>query len=283
MTPRLVGKDCSRPPLALNQVLWQRRGHRRSGGRRHRDRPRRAVRGRTRSTSSRTARMFFAALMLRPMPPRGRARPDSGMAAVREGFGYVRRNRLLQSTFVIDLIAMIFGHASGALHVPRGLAVPPRPRDRGAAVRGSRRRRAVGALTSRMGPRRPAARMGGGPGGDGVGRRDRRVRTRRANIWLALLCWRSPAAADVISAIFRNDDPAALRAGPAARQDVGHLHPRRDRRPRLGDFEAGLVATVFTPTISVVSGGLACIVGAGVVALAYPELRRYRADRVPLT
>jgi hypothetical protein len=40
---------------------------------------------------------------------------------------------------------------------------------------------------------------------------------------------------------------------------------------------------VFTPTISVVSGGLACIVGAGVVALAYPELRRYRADRVPLT
>jgi hypothetical protein len=53
--------------------------------------------------------------------------------------------------------------------------------------------------------------------------------------------------------------------------------------PRLGDFEAGVVATVFTPTISVVSGGLACIAGAGVVALVYPELRRYRADRVALT
>jgi hypothetical protein len=48
--------------------------------------------------------------------------------------------------------------------------------------------------------------------------------------------------------------------------------------PRLGDFEAGLVATWFTPTISVVSGGLACIVGAGVVSVVYPELRHYRVD-----
>ena len=48
--------------------------------------------------------------------------------------------------------------------------------------------------------------------------------------------------------------------------------------PRLGDFEAGLVATWFTPTISVVSGGLACIVGAGVVSVIYPELRHYRVD-----
>jgi hypothetical protein len=51
--------------------------------------------------------------------------------------------------------------------------------------------------------------------------------------------------------------------------------------PRLGDFEAGVVAAWFTPTISVVSGGLACIIGAGFVALVYPELRHYRADRAP--
>ena len=47
--------------------------------------------------------------------------------------------------------------------------------------------------------------------------------------------------------------------------------------PRLGDFEAGIVAAWTTSTISVVSGGLACIAGAGVVALAYPELRGYRS------
>ena len=45
--------------------------------------------------------------------------------------------------------------------------------------------------------------------------------------------------------------------------------------PRLGDFEAGVVAAVTTPTISVVTGGLACIVGAVLVALGYPELRHY--------
>jgi hypothetical protein len=37
------------------------------------------------------------------------------------------------------------------------------------------------------------------------------------------------------------------------------------------------VAAWTTATFSVVSGGLACIAGAGVVALAYPELRGYRS------
>ncbi|MGZ8620433.1 MAG: MFS transporter, partial [Actinomycetota bacterium] len=51
--------------------------------------------------------------------------------------------------------------------------------------------------------------------------------------------------------------------------------------PRLGDFEAGLVATLFTPSISVISGGLACIVGAGLIAIGFPELRTYRPADVP--
>jgi hypothetical protein len=40
--------------------------------------------------------------------------------------------------------------------------------------------------------------------------------------------------------------------------------------PRLGDLEAGAVATAFGDTASVVSGGLACIVGAFAVARALP-------------
>jgi hypothetical protein len=47
--------------------------------------------------------------------------------------------------------------------------------------------------------------------------------------------------------------------------------------PRIGDFEAGAVAAITTPTVSVVSGGLMCIVGALGVAAAYPGLVRYRA------
>jgi hypothetical protein len=47
----------------------------------------------------------------------------------------------------------------------------------------------------------------------------------------------------------------------------------------MGDIEAGLVAAMFTPVISVVTGGLACIAGVAVLALAVPEFARYRAPR----
>jgi len=45
--------------------------------------------------------------------------------------------------------------------------------------------------------------------------------------------------------------------------------------PRLGDFEAGVVASLTTPTISVVSGGLACIGGVVAIAALVPEFARY--------
>jgi hypothetical protein len=45
--------------------------------------------------------------------------------------------------------------------------------------------------------------------------------------------------------------------------------------PRLGDFEAGAVAAVSTPQISVVSGGLGCLVGVGIVASLMPRFARY--------
>ena len=46
---------------------------------------------------------------MHPMPPDREPGSATGWAAVKEGFAFVRRNRLIQSTFVIDLIAMIFG------------------------------------------------------------------------------------------------------------------------------------------------------------------------------
>jgi hypothetical protein len=46
--------------------------------------------------------------------------------------------------------------------------------------------------------------------------------------------------------------------------------------PRLGDFESGVVAAVTTPAFSVVSGGLACIVGAGIIARLMPRFTAWR-------
>jgi len=48
--------------------------------------------------------------------------------------------------------------------------------------------------------------------------------------------------------------------------------------PRLGDLEAGAVATAFGDTFAVVSGGVACIAGALVVARLLPAFRHQETD-----
>jgi len=62
----------------------------------------------------------------------------------------------------------------------------------------------------------------------------------------------------------------------AARRLLIDLSPLR--RSRIGDLEAGAVATAFGNTVSVVSGGLACIAGALVLARLLPGFRRQRMD-----
>ncbi len=83
--------------------------------------------------------------------------------------------------------------------------------------------------------------------------------------------------ADVVSAVFRgtilqSNIPDELRGRLSA---VNILVVTGG--PRLGDVEAGLVAALTTPVVSVVAGGAACIVGVVVLALAVPDFVRYRA------
>ncbi len=51
------------------------------------------------------------------------------------------------------------------------------------------------------------------------------------------------------------------------------------RGPRLGDVEAGAAAALGGVRFSVVSGGLACIAGVGLVLVAFPALLRNDAER----
>jgi hypothetical protein len=48
--------------------------------------------------------------------------------------------------------------------------------------------------------------------------------------------------------------------------------------PRLGDIEAGGVASLTSARFSVASGGLACLAGTAAVCLAFPALARYDRD-----
>ena len=82
-------------------------------------------------------------------------------------------------------------------------------------------------------------------------------------------------AADVVSAVFRGTIlqttvPDALRGRMSAVHVLVVVGG-----PRLGDVEAGVVASAFTPTVSVVAGGVACIAGVALLALAVPEFARY--------
>ncbi|MDQ1458537.1 MAG: hypothetical protein QOI08_21, partial [Actinomycetota bacterium] len=51
--------------------------------------------------------------------------------------------------------------------------------------------------------------------------------------------------------------------------------------PRLGDFEGGVVASAFTPTVSVVSGGLLCLAGVAVIAITVPQFARWHSGDPP--
>jgi MFS family permease len=224
--------------------------------------------------------MLVAASLLPPMPPMQEDHADTGVRAIRVGFDFARRNRLIMSTFVIDLIAMIFG-------LPRVLF----PFLIVEQFHGSRE--AIGLLFSALAL---GALLGALTSGwtTRVNRQGLAVIVSVAAwgaaiaafgwsrwLWLGLVMLALAGWADVISAIFRTTI-LQMAAPDRLRGRLFGIHILVvTGGPRLGDVEAGVVARLFSPTFSVVSGGIACVVGAGLVALAYPELRRARAAEIP--
>jgi predicted MFS family arabinose efflux permease len=96
---------------------------------------------------------------------------------------------------------------------------------------------------------------------------------------LALLLLGVAGAADMISAVFRGtiiqlSTPDRLRGRVSALNSMVVT-----AGPRLGDVEAGVVATLTSPLFSVVSGGILCLLGVAALAAGVPALRRQAADR----
>ncbi|MGZ4149317.1 MAG: MFS transporter, partial [Actinomycetota bacterium] len=108
MTPRLVGAELIPSAQALNQVVWNAAGL--FGP---------AIAGLVIGWFGlriayavdvcSLVLMLAAALALPSIPPEGHGQNATGWSAIVEGFRFVKESRLIQSTFVIDLIAMIFG------------------------------------------------------------------------------------------------------------------------------------------------------------------------------
>ena len=200
-----------------------------------------------------------------------------GWRQMTEGFRFMRGRRVLQSSFYVDLVAMIFGMPRALFPILAVTQFDSGPKIVGALFSAVAVGALLGALTTgwvkhiqRQGLACLAAVAVWGAGIVGFG-------LSGDSLVLALGCLAVAGAADVVSAVFRgtilqDSVPDSLRG----RMSAVHILVVVGG-PRLGDVEAGVVASLFSPTVSVVTGGVACIVGVGVLALLVPEFPRYRA------
>jgi MFS family permease len=97
------------------------------------------------------------------------------------------------------------------------------------------------------------------------------------SLWLALFFLALAGAADMMSGVFRSviwnqTIPDSLRGRLASIEMLSYTSG-----PALGNFEAGAVASVFNVRISIVSGGVLCVIGCVLCALALPAFRAYDA------
>jgi MFS family permease len=282
MTPNLVPPELLAPAAAMNQVMWNGAGV--VGP---------ALGGIVVSRFGLTwaygldvasyAVAFTFAFMLRSQRPvrDPELEVEGGWTAVLAGLRYLKGRRILQSTFTVDIVAMVFG-------MPRVLfpALAIRQFHRGpeavgwmfsAVATGA----LIGALTSgwvsrvrRHGLAIILAVTVWGMAITAFGLVGDRF-------WIALACLALAGGADVISAVFRATIqqltvPDALR-GRLAAFNIFVVAGG----PRLGDFEGGVVASVFTPQVSVVSGGLLCLVGVAAIAATVPRFSRWRVGDPP--
>ena len=218
-------------------------------------------------------------LLLPPLLPEGGG-TKAGFGSIKEGLRYVRGERAVQGVFLIDINAMVFG-------MPRALfpQLGTELYHGGAGI--------VGLLYA-------APAVGAFVGAVTTGWVSRVRRQGAAVLWavavwglaiaafgasswlpLGLLMLAIAGAADVISAVFRGTIlqlhvPDRLR-GRLQALNIAVV----TGGPRVGDLEAGVVATTTNAQVSVVSGGLACVAGVAILARLLPELAAWSARPEP--
>ena len=213
--------------------------------------------------------------LMRAMPPPVDAERPS-IRRVVEGLKYARSRQELLGTYFIDMIAMFFG-------MPMAL-FPAIAQDLGgptvlgflyaAPAIGSFVFSATSGWTNRihrhgMGVAVAAILWGVAIIAFGFA----------GSLWLALFFLAAAGAADSMSGVFRQSIwnqtiPDSLRGRLASIEMISY-----SSGPALGNFEAGVVASIFNVRVSIVSGGVLCVVGCVACAIALPAFRAYDARK----
>jgi hypothetical protein len=97
-------------------------------------------------------------------------------------------------------------------------------------------------------------------------------------LWLGVVLLAIAGAADMVSAVFRSTilqvaTPDALRG-----RLQGVFTVVVAGGPRIGDLESGTVASLVSTEFSVISGGIACVVGLIAFVAKYPSFAKYDAQ-----
>jgi MFS family permease len=217
--------------------------------------------------------LIYAAIRLQPM--RMKAAAGGGISAVLSGLRFVGRQPVLSTVLALDFGSMVFG-------MPMAL-FPALAQHH------------FGGGTATAGLLYASPAIGGILGGAFSGPLSL-VRAQGAAVLAATCVWGLAIAgfgstrilvlgvfalaiagmADMVNGVFRTtmlqvNTPDELRGRVNA---VGVVSA--EIGPSLGNVEAGAVAAAVSPAFSAISGGLLCVVGAGLALVLRPALLRYR-------
>jgi MFS family permease len=222
--------------------------------------------------------MALAAAAMAPQPPMATDHPrEPVLRSIAEGLRFVRRSQAVLGSFAIDLLAMTFGmpralfpvlalsvygagaEGTGALYAAVGVGATIAALTTGWLERARRLGLVVIAAVLLWGVAIAAAGLAG-------------------SIVVAAVLFALAGAADSVSAVCRSTIAQTVTPDEFRGRMSSVFSLVVASGPRLGDVEAGGVASLTSARFSVLSGGLACVAGLGLVVLAFPALARFDGD-----
>jgi MFS family permease len=228
------------------------------------------------------AGVIAALLMMRDVPERERSmagtRNDVSVRAALEGLRFVFRAPLIRSTMLLDFFATFFSSATALLPIFAQDILHVGAHGYGWLYAAP----AVGAVLSSaaMVPLIPRIRHRGQTllwAVTGYGLATVAFGLSRS-FWVTFVCLAMTGVTDTVSMVIRNvirqlETPDHLRG-----RMIGVNMLFFQGGPQLGELEAGVVANWFGAPLSVVTGGLGCLICTAWLAAATPELRNDRVE-----
>ena len=225
--------------------------------------------------------VLYAVFKLPPLPP-DRDENDSttrvGITKILEGIRFLKGKRNVQMSFYIDIVAMVLGMPralfpaiAASWYADNALAYSTIVGLLSAAP-------AIGALLAGLfsGPLHHVHRhglavyisvLGWGFSIAAFGA--------VSHLWLAVLFLALAGAADAVSAVFRGTILQAAVQDQFRGRLQGIFMVVVAGGPRLGDLESGTVAELFSERVSVITGGIGCVILATILVMVVPSFLKY--------